>query len=247
LRHVKTTLLFMADSMTFQNAMVFLSVAVVIPYFLNHLGASAFAIPLLYKAGAAVSIWAFLAAWCMFNCFTGCYNTFFVAIYTKMVPLSQRGRVMGLGGAAANIVAVLTNLLVGVLTREIAFQYHRVYARPPVLFAVQRLYKLVQPIEVYRRVYLPQNMPLRHKTFCIHQFKYSAFHFPAFQHLYITTSYFNSHNQKSLPFRIDFFDRLQSAASVFQALAALYLIPFLLFCCWIFTFNNNRAIIVREC
>lgn len=174
MRHVKTTLLFMADSMTFQNAMVFLSVTVVIPYFLNHLGASAFAlslaptivnigtilsqpffarramevsvkhrrfvrylliqrvsfflyalaIPLLYKAGAAVSIWAFLAAWCMFNCFTGCYNTFFVAIYTKMVPLSQRGRVMGLGGAAANLVAVLTSLLVGVLTREIAFPYN---------------------------------------------------------------------------------------------------------------------------
>ena len=45
-------------------------------------------------------------------------------------------------------------------------QYHRVYARSPVILAVASFYYFIDVRKVYCLVYLPQHMILRHQHVC---------------------------------------------------------------------------------
>ncbi len=151
--------------------MTFLSVTVVIPYFLSGLGASTFEIslaialpsigtfitqpvfarkamslnrmvgtfcklliiqrviflafifslPLFKSADPRITIILFLICWGVFNLFTGCYIPFHTSIFSKMVPPSQRGRILGYGGATANLIALASSYAVSVLLKNLAY------------------------------------------------------------------------------------------------------------------------------
>lgn len=165
---------FFADSVIFVNAMAFISIGTIIPYFLNALGASTFqislasalvaigtfisqpifskmalgltykvktftrilylqrfiflgyivSIPILAGKNPQLTIILFLVAWGVFNFFVGSYNTFFMSIFSKSIPDNVRGRLLGYSGATANIIALGTAYLIGVLLKDIPFPYN---------------------------------------------------------------------------------------------------------------------------
>ena len=59
-------------------------------------------------------------------------------------------------------------------------QYHRIYAGPSISLAVQRLHDFVQPLKIYRCVYLPKQVICWHQTFRVHHFYDPALIFPTF-------------------------------------------------------------------
>jgi MFS family permease len=80
-----------------------------------------FTIPFLATANPGLMVIAFLVSWGIFNFFTGSYSPFYMSLFSKMVPDNLRGRLLGLGGAVANVVALGTALLVGVLLEKIPY------------------------------------------------------------------------------------------------------------------------------
>ena len=61
-------------------------------------------------------------------------------------------------------------------------QYDRIHTGPSVIFAVQRRYHFIDVVKIHRRVYLPQQMRRRDKTFRVYDFHYPTIQFSPFQH-----------------------------------------------------------------
>lgn len=171
-KYIRTNyILLFLDTVIFINAMTFLSINTVIPYFLNTLGAGTFQISLasalvgigtfisqpifakkamesVHKLKTFVKILSlqrffflgfvftipvfavskphlmtiiFLICWGIFSFFIGSYSPFYMSLFSKMVPDRQRGRMIGFSNAIANVIALGTAYIVGILLKQVAF------------------------------------------------------------------------------------------------------------------------------
>ena len=88
---------------------------------------------------------------------------------------------------------------------------YRGYARPAIILTIQRLPRFIQPVEIYRRLYLSQQVIRWHQFV----YPYNLYHIPilfprssiSFHSLLLILSHI--YEKAQLP--LDFFDRLQSA------------------------------------
>lgn len=174
LNYKRNYILMFTDSILFTNAMTMLSINVVIPYFLNSLGAGVFYVSMasaLLSIGAFISqpifskmalesrskLWTFvkllsvqrffflgfilfipmlanrapgmtaalfLVCWGIFSFFTGSYQPFYWSLFSKMIPESKRGRLLGFSYSAGYLVSLGTSIIVGVILDRIPYPYN---------------------------------------------------------------------------------------------------------------------------
>ena len=79
-------------------------------------------------------------------------------------------------------------------------QYHRVYARPAIVLTIQRLHHFIQPVEIHRSIYFPQQMILWHQAVYPHDLDHISFHFSSFQHLSHHHFHYTLYTRKSPAF-----------------------------------------------
>ena len=79
-------------------------------------------------------------------------------------------------------------------------QYHRVYARPAIVLTIQRLHHFIQPVEIHRSIYFPQQMILWHQAVYPHDLDHVPFHFSSFQHLSHHHFHYTLYTRKSPAF-----------------------------------------------
>ncbi len=66
----------------------------------------------------------FLVCWGVFNVFTGSYSPFYMSLFAKMVAQERRGRLRGFAGGAANLLALLSVFLIGIVLKSVSYPYN---------------------------------------------------------------------------------------------------------------------------
>lgn len=84
-------------------------------------------IPFLHRISPRASILLFLSFWGIFNLFVGCYSPFYMSVIAKIIPASQRGRLIGFSGAAANLLALGSAFVMGLLLNRADFPQNYVW------------------------------------------------------------------------------------------------------------------------
>ena len=70
-----------------------------------------------------VMIILFLVCWGIFNLFVGSYSPFYMSLFAKMVAKENRGRLRGFAGGTANLLALLSVLLIGMVLKSVSYPY----------------------------------------------------------------------------------------------------------------------------
>lgn len=81
-------------------------------------------IPYFAKHNPRFTIILFLICWGIFNLFTGSYSPIYSSLLSKMIPHTQRGRLLGLAGGIGNIIALGASYIIGLLLKNIIFPYN---------------------------------------------------------------------------------------------------------------------------
>ena len=81
-------------------------------------------IPFFSVSHPQVMVILFLVCWAVFCWFTGSYGSFYIVIYSKMVPIHQRGRFRGYSSSIGNLAALGSVYLTGVILAGPAFPYN---------------------------------------------------------------------------------------------------------------------------
>jgi len=70
------------------------------------------------------TIYAFLFFYGIFNMFVGTYGPFYFSIINKIIPYSERGKIIGRGSALGNLVAILTTYVLNLYLTRFSFPYN---------------------------------------------------------------------------------------------------------------------------
>jgi MFS family permease len=81
-------------------------------------------IPLFAESQPRLMVILFLICWSIFSLFIGSYSPFYMSLFAKMIAVHRRGRLRGYSGGTANLIALGTAFLTGVLLKEIPFPYN---------------------------------------------------------------------------------------------------------------------------
>lgn len=120
-------------------------------------------IPLFAQSHPQLMIVLFLICWAVFNYFTGSYAPFYISLFAKMVAVQQRGRLKGYSGAVANLLALGSAFLTGIILKEVAFPYN--YS---LLFSIGTIILLLDVLDFA----LMKEMPDQVTKFEINYFQY---------------------------------------------------------------------------
>jgi MFS family permease len=81
-------------------------------------------IPLFAESNPGLMVILFLICWAVFSLFIGSYSPFYMSLFAKMIAEQRRGRLRGYSGGVANLLALGSALLIGMLLKELPFPYN---------------------------------------------------------------------------------------------------------------------------
>ncbi len=71
-----------------------------------------------------VMIVLFLVCWGIFSLFVGSYSPFYMSLFAKMVAKENRGRLRGFAGGTANLLALFSVFLIGMILKSVSYPYN---------------------------------------------------------------------------------------------------------------------------
>lgn len=98
-------------------------------------------IPLFAVSNPRLMVILFLICWAVFSLFIGSYSPFYMSLFAKMIAEQQRGRLRGYSGGVANLIALGSAFLTGILLKEVPFPYNYTF-----IFALGILILLVEVV-----------------------------------------------------------------------------------------------------